>query len=73
VKACQKSLQNEPINLHLVDGVPGHVGRTRANGFRIGEAPYVSCVDPVDLVMPGAFQACIDALEDNPLACGTSC
>jgi hypothetical protein len=66
----RKSLDVEPINLHLLDGVPGHVGRARANGFRVGHAPYVSCVDPDDLVIPGAFQACIDALEKNPQACG---
>lgn len=67
---CRKSLENEPINLHLVDGVKGHVGKGRANGFRIGDSPYVSCVDPDDLVMPGAFQACVDALEKTPQACG---
>jgi hypothetical protein len=67
---CQKSLENEPINLHLVDGIPGHIGRGRAKGYSIGESPYVSCIDPDDLVVPGAFQACIDALEKNPQACG---
>jgi hypothetical protein len=35
-------------------------------GFALGSNPYVAYVDPDDLVMPGAFQACIDALEARP-------
>ncbi len=29
----QDSLRNEPINLHVVDGVAGHVGQGRAKGL----------------------------------------
>ncbi len=67
---CQESMQGEPVNLHLVDGVEGHIGKGRAKGFAEGTAPYVSCVDPDDLVMPGAFSACLEALDANPEACG---
>jgi hypothetical protein len=67
---CKASLREEPINLHETPGVKGHIGKARANGFRQGTAPYVSCIDPDDLVIPGAFQACIDALEARPDACG---
>jgi Glycosyl transferase family 2 len=67
---CRMSLRDEPITLHEVSGVKGHVGKARANGFRHGESPYVSFVDPDDLVIPGAFQACLDVLEQNPEACG---
>ncbi|APG25579.1 glycosyltransferase family protein [Syntrophotalea acetylenica] len=67
---CRASMQGEPINLHLVDGMVGHIGRRRARGFGLGAAPYVSCVDPDDLVIPGAFEACLKVLEDHPEACG---
>lgn len=69
-KACQDSLNAEPVNLHLIDGVDGHIGRGRAEGFKRGTSPYVSCVDPDDLVIPGAFTACLNALEKHPEACG---
>lgn len=71
MKECLQSLEGEPIVLHQVEGIPGHVGNARAKGFRCGNSPYVSFVDPDDLVVPGAFQACIDTLEANPEACGT--
>jgi len=67
---CQDSMVNEPVNLHLLQGVKGHIGKGRMMGFSRGESPYVSCVDPDDMVVPGAFQACVDALEANPKACG---
>jgi hypothetical protein len=69
-RQCRRSLEGEPIRLHEVEGVAGHIGKGRAKGFRLGDAPYVSCVDPDDLVIPGAFAACIDALEKHPEACG---
>ena len=67
---CQASLVGEPIHLHLVQGTEGHTGKGRVNGFNQGDSPYVSCVDPDDIVLPGAFQACLDALEEHPEACG---
>lgn len=67
---CQQSLKDEPINLHVVDGIKGHIGKARYNGFIKGNAPYVSCVDPDDLVLEGAFDACLRALKENPDACG---
>jgi hypothetical protein len=67
---CRATLENEPINLHMVEGVDGHTGKGRVAGFGQGDSPYVSCVDPDDLVLPGAFQACIDVLERHPEACG---
>lgn len=69
-KDCRQSLAEEPVRLHLIKGVKGHVGAGRIEGFRQGESPFVSCVDPDDLVIPGAFAACIEALEKNPDACG---
>ncbi len=69
-KECRNSLKGEPINLHLIDGVKGHVGKGRLKGFSKGESPYISCVDPDDIVIQGAYEACIEVLEKNPEACG---
>lgn len=60
---CLESLEREPVNIHVVDGVQGNVGAGRIKGFAQGTAPYAAYVDPDDLVCRGAFQACIDALE----------
>lgn len=67
---CLETLQKEPINLHVVDGIEGHIGKARYAGFTQGNCPYISCIDPDDLVIPGAFAACLEALEENPKACG---
>lgn len=67
---CLESLQDEPINIHIAEGIPGHIGKARYGGFTQGTSPYVSCVDPDDLVIPGAFAACLEALEAHPEACG---
>ncbi len=67
---CLHSLEEEPIQLHLTKGVPGHIGKARYAGFRKGSLPYISCVDPDDVVIPGAFHACLEALEENQDACG---
>lgn len=60
---CLDSLEREPVNLHILDGVEGNIGAARIKGFSHGTAPYAAYVDPDDLVCRGAFQACIDALE----------
>ena len=67
---CQESLATEPVNIHTIKGVEGHIGKGRMLGFARGDSPYVSCVDPDDIVVPGAFRACIEALELNPHLCG---
>ena len=68
---CQQTLEAEPINLLTAEGIHGHIGRARARAFELGDSPYVSFVDPDDLVIPGAFAACIKTLNAHPEACGT--
>lgn len=67
---CLDSLDGEPIRLHIVDPIPGDLRRVRYEAFQLGESEYVSFVDADDFIKPGAFQACIDALEINPDVCG---
>lgn len=63
---CLESLEREPVNVHIVEGVPGHIGAGRIKCLQAGSEPYVAYVDPDDLVCRGAFQACIDVLNAQP-------
>lgn len=65
-KQCMMSLKDEPVNVHILDGVVGNIGQARVNGFTQGDAKFVSYVDPDDYVLPGGFAAGIQALEENP-------
>lgn len=63
---CLDSLADEPVTVHMVDGVVGNIGVGRSRGFSMGDHPYVSFVDPDDWVLEGCFEACIQALLENP-------
>ena len=52
IDACLRSLESEPVHVHLCAGIQGKVGLARANAFRQGTAEYVSFVDADDEVMP---------------------
>lgn len=69
-KGCESSLVGHPINIHNCDGIEGNVGEARRLGFNLGSAPYVSFVDPDDIVFPDSFQICLDVLEQHPEVCG---
>lgn len=63
---CCNSLRFEPVNIWYANGVNNDIGEARSKAFLLGEAKYVSYVDPDDRVIPGSFQKCIDYLEANP-------
>lgn len=65
-KQCQDSLQQQPINVHMVDAVEGDVRAARYNGFSQGTAPYVSFVDPDDYVLPDTFTKCLETIQNSP-------
>lgn len=67
LEQCLASLEGEPTNVLLVDSASDHVGALRASAMREGRAPLLSFVDDDDWVMPGAFDACVSALEDDAL------
>ena len=54
-----------PVYGHVVDGVPGHIGRARAAGYALGEQPYVTFVDDDDYVLPHAFSQMADPLRSG--------
>lgn len=49
------SLSSLAVNIHVVPGVPGHLGRARAAGYAAGSAPWKCYVDDDDYVLPSAF------------------
>lgn len=44
-----------PVAVHVVDGLYGHLGASRASGYAHGTHPYVTSVDDDDLVDENAF------------------
>lgn len=70
---CLKSLETEPVVTHVVPGIKGNVCAARKQAFTMGEQPYVSSVDPDDLVLPGCFSSALELLENNPNVAGTYC
>ncbi len=50
------SLADYPVHVHVMPGVPGHIGRARANGYAAGSAPWKTYVDEDDYVRPNAFK-----------------
>lgn len=68
VNELMAGLREQPVNLHLPPCIAGNVGASRALGFAMGDAEYVSFADPDDRILPGAVAACIEALDaDNSL------
>lgn len=61
-----QDLSAQPINLHLPSCVEGNVGASRASGFAMGSAEFVSFADHDDRILPGAVEACIEALDADP-------
>jgi len=65
---CLESLEREPVCVHQIQGVAGHIGLGRRIGLTHGTSEYAAYVDPDDLVCRGAFDGCLEALEANPQA-----
>ena len=41
--ACIASLEDAPIQLHVLPGIPGRIGEARAAGYAQGTLPLVPC------------------------------
>lgn len=44
------------INLYVIEGIPGHIGKGREIGYLKGNSKYVTCVDDDDFILPNAFK-----------------
>jgi hypothetical protein len=54
------------VNLHLVQGIEGHIGLGRDKGYALGDHPFVTYVDDDDFVLPDAFRNMRDAIQAKP-------
>lgn len=61
-----RSLDREPVNVHLVPGVYRMIGAGRAKGFRCGNEGLVSFVDDDDEIVPGVFDKLLEIFEKDP-------
>lgn len=66
-----KSLDNEPVNIFIEEGILGKIGLARHNAFQKGTSKFVSYVDSDDLVIPGIFDKMLGVYEEN--AAGVYC
>ena len=57
------SLEEVPIQLYVLPGIPGRIGEARAAGYAQGTQPLVSFVDPDDLHEASAFGHCNCGLQ----------
>lgn len=61
-----RALTPIPVALHVIPGVPGHIGQARALGYAQGTAPYVTQVDDDDYVLPEVFAKLAEAMTQHP-------
>lgn len=66
LQAALASLQGQPVTVHTFDGTGRSTATNRRHGYGLGQAPYVACLDPDDLALPGGFQAITEALQASP-------
>lgn len=52
-----------PVAVHEIEGIDGHLGRSRAIGYAAGTYPYVTHVDHDDYVAPDAFAVLREQME----------
>jgi hypothetical protein len=55
-----------PVQLFLIPGVPGHIGKAMQAGAAYGHAPYIAWVDDDDFVEPHAFSVLASSFARNP-------
>lgn len=68
LEQCLESLKDEPITLHLCDGIPGDIRSARANAIAKGNHEYVGWVDPDDFIIPGAYKRLLEVIGDKKFA-----
>lgn len=57
-----------PVDVHIAPFFEGHIGKSRAAGYAMGDSPYVTCVDDDDWLEPDAFACLREAMESGAKA-----
>lgn len=65
LKECMQSLRHDPIVLHVVPGVEGHLGKGRSKALRKGTNEWVGWVDPDDVAIPGSYEKMLAVASDT--------
>lgn len=58
------------VTLHVVDAPGENIGANRAAAFRLGNQPFVACLDNDDVLVPEGIPPLLDALKSRPYVCG---
>jgi len=64
------SVAGHPVNLRVIDNNGRTTGEGRAQAYRDSTAEFVACLDDDDVLLSGAIESCIAALDANPAAIG---
>ena len=62
---CLRSLEGQPVVVHVVDNAGYAVGYGRSVGYALGTAPFVSYIDCDDYALPGAYQGILSAMAEH--------
>lgn len=65
-----KLRRSDEINVHVVKGIKGHIGRGRLRGFLEGTSEYVTFIDDDDDVDVAVLESCEAILDANPEVSG---
>ena len=57
----------EPVNVTVVDGLPGHIGKGRVKGFRCGNEELITYIDDDDDFKPGIFDKILECFEKEDI------
>lgn len=57
------------VSLHVAHGEDGHIGRGRLHGYGLGYHPYITYVDPDDLIHADAFERLADRFVRPVIYC----
>ena len=62
---CLRSLEGQPVSVHVVDNAGYAVGHGRSVGYALGTAPFVSYIDCDDYALPGAYRGILSAMAEH--------
>ena len=63
LQQCLDSLKDQPVVVHVVEGVEGSVGAGRAKGYALGDCEFVGYIDSDDYVLEGHYAKCLKMLR----------
>jgi len=68
--AAVASVPPSICTLRFADGIAGHIGRARQRAYALGDADYVSYVDPDDWLESDTFERCLAYLDRHRRCAG---